>query len=286
MSMARNIILTLVILLTGCDQATDTTITQPVENQLDPILALVGGSDINRSNYVAMLEKLNVEELGVDKKQIKSKILKGIVRTRALALVAEKELSAAEKLQLNAQVDAYRDELLVKRYISHNIQPKPVTTDMVNDYYQNHIKDYVVEGKLRFEYMVTTSDQIDDNTMNQIITAYGAATGQKNWSQYAADLSNKGLPVQYQSVVAMQPTSINLTLRPHLEKMAVNQVSDLIYGDKIYIAKLTQRNKDNVIPIHKVSAEIRRKLAPKQLKQALVQHIDNALHDVGVEYIK
>lgn len=272
-------VIIVLITLTACDR------NSGIDASKDPVLVKVGDSSIRQSQLEAMLDRLSPEIREQKNAQLETTILQGIVRTRALASVAESRLSEDEKNHLDAKVQAYRDELLAKSYIQKNIVPQPVTAEMVNKYYLEHQEDYTTSGKVNFEYMVTTSVSLDDDATSKVLEAFSKAKNVDDWALYVNGLKQSDMPVDYKSA-KMISASINKTLRAHIDKLQVGEVSDLIYGDYIYLAKVLKREPGVVKPIHEVSSEIRKKLAPQKLKQVLSQHVDKALQGITVEYMK
>ncbi len=251
----------------------------------DPVLAKVGDSRIHQSQLNDMMEKIAPEVREQNSSQLETTILKGMVRTRALAAVAEKQLDDGEKAALDAKVQAYRDELLAKSFIEKNIKPRPVTIDAVKAYYEAHLQDYTTAGRVNFEYLVTTKNTLQDDVLASVLDAFTTAANLSDWKAYADQLNKQNLPVAYKST-SLTPDAINKSLRPQIDKLQPGEVSDVVYGDYIYITRLIERKPATTRPLHEVSVEIRKKLAPQKLKQELAQHIDRALQDISVEYYK
>lgn len=276
-------ILTLMaLLMTACDKKPS------VEKPTDPILAKVGKSTINQSQYDLMLSRLSPEarnKINNEKsKQLQDKILKGLVRTRALAIITEEQLSADEKQLLETKVQAYKDELLAQMYIKTNMDPEPVTSQMVTEYYDKHKQDFTLPGKVQFEYLVTTKQKLNDKELSKVIKAFTDAKKAKDLKAYAKTLKRKKLPLEYKSG-QMTAASIVKVIRSQVERLKEGEVSDVVYADYIYVVKVNKREPDVVKPVNQVSIEIRKKLAPQKLKQALSTHIDEAMKKVKVEYI-
>lgn len=267
----------MLVIVSACDDRAGTG-THP-----DPVLAKVGDSRIHQSQLNDMLEKIAPEVREQNSSQLESTILKGMVRTRALATMAEKQLDDAEKAALDAKVQAYRDELLVKSYIEENIKPRPVTIDAVKAYYEAHLQYYTSAGKVSFEYLVTTKNTLKDDVLGKVLDAFTTTANVSDWKTYAEKLNGRNLPVAYKSA-SLIPDAINKSLRPQIDKLQPGEVSDIVYGDYIYITRLIERKPATTRPLHEVSVEIRKKLAPQKLKQELAQHIDRALQDINVEY--
>ena len=265
----------ILLIVAGCDLTSGN----------DPVLAKVGKSTINQSHLDAMMGRLNSEVREQKNDKLNNTILQGLVRTRVLAIAAEKQLSPDEIKSLDAKVQAYRDEFLAQVYIKKNIKPEPVSPAMVEQYYQSNLDEYTKPGNVNFEYIATTSKKLDDKSLNKVLDVFSKAKNVKDWKLYVSKLKNQKIPVEYKSAF-IPPQSIIKELREHIEKLNEDQISDLIYGDNIYLVRVIKREPDIAKPVNQVSIEIRKKLAPQKLKQVLSQHIDQALEKINVEYIK
>lgn len=267
------------LFLLGCDQ-------QPaIDANADPVLVKVGDSVIRQSQFDAMLGRMSLAINSEETKLLEEKILQGLVRTRVLAITSSQQMSDEERLSLDAKVLAYKDELLAQIYIQKNITPEPVTTAMVNEYYQNNLDDYSTPGKIRFETISTNSTSLDDDILGSVINALSMAKNNDDWKNYTNALKQKNLPVEYRSAL-MLPSSINNVLRVQIDGLKPGEVSDIISGETIHILKLINREPDSVKPVYTVSNEIRKKLAPLKLKEQLTQHIDRAQQSLAIEFVK
>ena len=275
------VIFVVLLFLAGCDRKS--AVEQ--KSSSDPVLATVGDSAVRQSQFDAMVDRLTPQARDKLSGQLKDTILKGLVRSRALAVVTQQQLGEAERLKIDAKVQLYKDELLAQAYVQKNIEPQPVTSEQVQKYYQAHKGEYTIPGKVSFEYLATTSKRLGDAELDQALKAFSSAKSEKDWKAYAAKLQKKKIPVEYQAAT-MAPTSIVKGLRSQVDKLKEGEVSDVIYGDVIYVVKVIKRDPEVVKPINQVSVEIRKKLAPQQLKQVLSQHIDQALQKVDVKYTK
>jgi hypothetical protein len=265
--------------LAGCEQQAVT------DSNADPVLAKVGASLIHQSQFDVMMDKISPGNRAQDNKPLRDKILQGLVRTRVLAITAEQQMSKDDIMILDARVLAYRDELLAQNYIQKNIVPEPVTPAMVNQYYEEHLDDYSVPGRVGFEYLATTVDKLDDDILGLVVEAFSKTKNIRNWKEHADNLKRQNMPVEYKSAL-MLPTSIDLKLRDQISRLQIGAASDIIYGDKIYVVRLLHREADQVKPVYAVSVEIRKKLAPVKLKQQLTLHIDQAQKNLLVELVK
>lgn len=277
-------ILMLLLALAGCDRKAGVE-PQAEQTGADPVLAKVGKSAVHQSEFDAMMERLTPEARKRDSTKLNDTILQGLVRTRALAIVTEQQLSAEERRKIDAKVKLYKDELLAQSYMQKNVTPQPVTRDMVEKYYNDHKDEYTTPGKVQFEYLETTSKPLDDAGLDKVMKAFSTAKNVNNWKAYADKLKKQKLPVAYKSA-NMVPTSVIKVLQTQVNKLKAGETGDIVFGDYVYVVKVIKKDPDVVKPLNQVSVEIRKKLAPQKLKQVLTQHIDEALKSVEVTYVK
>ncbi len=283
--------ITIIILstaLVACKQESDGRENIEVDNSTinsDIVVAKIDDDVLYQTQLDVMMDKFVSGQSEENKIKLKQKILDGMVRTRVLANLADQELDENESKIIDAKVKNFRDELLVKSYIEKNIVVEPVTTEMIKKYYQEHLNEYTEQGKISFEFLVTTSTSLDDNLVSKVMTEFSKAKSVEDWRLYADSLKQKKLPVAYRSV-SMLPASIDKALRSPVENLTVGEISDLVLGDYIYIVKLINREPDSLIPLKDVSMAIRKKLAPQKFKQMLTQHIDKAMIGKRIEYIQ
>jgi hypothetical protein len=277
----------LLIAVVSCKKESDgsgSTVVDQASINEDPVVAKVDDDLLYQSQLEVMMDKLVSGQSEEDRAKLEQTILQGMIRTRVLANLSEQQLDNDEIRKINAKVKNFRDEILVKSYIEKNIEVEPVTTEMVKQYYQEHLKEYTEQGRISFEFLVTTSTSLDDTAISQVMAELSKAKNIDDWRLYADALKYKKLPVDYNSV-SMLPASIDKALRSSIESLAAGEVSDLVFADYIYIVKLISREPDTLKPLKDVSMAIRKKLAPQKFKTTLTQHIDKVMTGKHVEYI-
>jgi hypothetical protein len=257
-----------------------------VSASADPLLAKVGETEIRQSQLDVLIGRLDAPMAAVLNVELEEKMLQSLVRARALAIVAERNMNAEEKVQIEARVQAFRDELLAQHYLQNQVVPRPVTTDQVKQYYETHLEEYTIPGRVEFEYLSTgAGSRLEEEARKKVIGALATANEQRNWRTYAETLQSRKLPVEFKSA-QLQPHLVAEPLRSHVQTLVAGETSDLVYGEQIYIVRVVSRGEDLVRPLHEVSAEIRKKLAPMQLKQALSESAQQVLQEIKVEIIK
>jgi len=291
---SRVLLAVMAVMLVACDQGPETLAPNSLETKQknatagliadsDPVLVRVGESEVRQSQMTVLLQRLPNAETDLVTDDTRQKVLESLVQIRTLAMAAEQQLAEQEQRLLDAKVQAFRDELLAQKYLQMNMAPEPVTSAMVMNYYNEHLDEFTEKGKVRFQTLTTTKD-LDDSVRKKVLQAFAAAKNDDDWKAYASKVTAQGLAVKYKAA-QMVPKQLPDSIKLQVEQLAVGAVSDLIYGEQIEIVKLIAREPDRIQPIASVSAKIRKKLAPMQLKKALKLAAEQVMEKTEIEYI-
>jgi len=287
------ICLLLLIPLLGCEQAEEkvqSNETQVVAKksvqQVRGVLARVNGEPITEKQLeFAIKTTLGSEQASLLDKNSRSKVLKSVVMSKAMAMAIEKELTESEQNQIKQQVNWYREQLLAKKYLQRHSTPKPVTEKMVKQYYNEHPERF--GGKLLRRYeMIAGKERVSPQVRDALIKALKKAEKSTNWSALVNKLQKDGYAIQYR-----QDNVNEKILHPQLftviNYLKVGETSKLTFVQgKPFQIRVLSEEKKAPRPLQEVSAEIRKALGPVQLKKAIQQVSDNLMQQVKVEYEK
>jgi hypothetical protein len=213
-----------------------------------------------------------------------AKLLDSLIQSRAIAAAAEKELSPLEKLALQRELDSYREQLLVRRYVEKHAPPAPVTPEMVAEYYRTHPERFGGKTRRRCEVLGATRDLTPDER-NTVMKALREAERQQDWGDWSSALVKKGLPVSLTSTSdddQLLHAKLGELLRS-LKPQVPSQVT-LVSG-RPYVARITGEERATPRPLAEVRGEIERLLSPAQLSAALERVGKDARKNVEVEVL-
>jgi len=75
-----------------------------------------------------------------------------------------------DKKKINAMVQRYKQELLVKEFIENEIAKKiEVSPEEINNYYYTHLKEFIIPEKVRIYEIVIGSEEKAKNILNRLI---------------------------------------------------------------------------------------------------------------------
>lgn len=256
----------------------------PEPSAATEILAWVGDEPVTRAELDLALERVDAGGALVtraDRADLERRLLLSLVDARALALLAQGEMPADALRRVDLRARAYREELLVQRYLSDHATPRPVSWQMVEDYYARHPEAFGAARELSFE-LVRTRRPLTGPARDQAITALAGLDTVDDWAAWT--LEQEPLEFDHRASVA-KPELLEQPLRGLVERTAVGQVSAIGSGDLLMRVRVTAEREIPPRPLDAVSAEIRRRLAPVQLRNAIRTLAEQATETLGVRYL-
>lgn len=275
--------LALAVLLAGCkDDSKQALSDVPVEPSAT--LVTVDKTPITRAQLELTIERTLGESAPLfANEEVERKILESLVSSRAMALLAERELDASEREQLDLKAQAYREELLVRHYLEAHANPEPVTAEQVADYYNRHQDEF--GGGVEKSFEIIASDQeLEPAQRTELITLLSSSQVQgKDWQKLVADWRQAGKPLQYrQSRLKLE--MLEQPLRSLVEPTSAGNVAPLYVDGQLMLVRVTGEHQLPAKPLAEVSGTIREKLAPQALKQVVKNLSSEALKAVDVQY--
>ncbi|TBV01910.1 hypothetical protein [Phytopseudomonas dryadis] len=268
-------------LLVGCDN--DRPSAQ-VEVEPSATLATVDGGSVTRAQLELAIERTLGESAPLfASEEVERKILDSLVASRAMALLAERELSASEKVQLELKVQAYREEMLVRHYLERNATPEPVSNERVADYYARHAEEF--GGGVEKSFEIIASDRpLDDARRVELIGLLSAEVqASSDWQARVTRWRAEGKPLEYRSN-RLKPELLEQPLRGLVESTAAGSVAPLYVKERLLLVRVLEERRLPAQPLSQVSGQIREKLAPQALKQAVKSLSGKAIEAVEVQY--
>lgn len=279
----------LTITLSACSKSQESAQKTAAEKStqeafLGEVLATVNDYSITELDLDLAIERtIGTSSLVQMDNQARKKVLESLVMSKSLALKKQSELSAEELTQIERNVMAYRDELLAKKYLKENISPSPVTEAMVKDYYEKNPQRFGADIQKRYE-IIQGKDNLAAAERKAIISALNTAQTQQNWKVFAQSLQDKNLSVNY-SQGAMTQGTMAAEFERILKPLEKGQTSPVFFMRKLpAIVRVTEVITQKAKPLSDVSRDIRKQLAPVQLKKAIRSSADNVMKTMTIDY--
>lgn len=266
----------------GCSDEPKASADLPQANkqsEMTTVLAEVNGEYITEFDLQTAVNRTfsEADRLHVNS-AVQEKLLQSLVVSRAIMQTAKNSFNAQDKSQIEARVQAFREELYVKSYLQKHVTPKPVSTEMVKDYYERNPEEFGAITQKEIE-ILTMAEGSSESDINTFLENVPELKNDSNWSSL-----KKVNGLRYRKAMAgvglispeLETVVINMTSQDKPSVVMVNTVPHLVrvIGTKHLPAK----------PLSEVSASIRKKLAPIQLKVAVKDLSDRVLSNTKVEY--
>jgi EpsD family peptidyl-prolyl cis-trans isomerase len=275
--------------LVACTNSGDSTtetekaVKSPADKADSPVLVLVDGSPITEQQLSQAMDRFFSNQQDLDNRDhIERQVLRSLIDSRAIASLADKEIDQWDRQRLEAKVAAYREELLVKTYLQEHATPQPVTSEMVEKYYSQHPQEFGGGTTNRFE-MIQTTRELKEAERRDLIELLHGLSSRQDWQSWVE--KHKDLPVGWRSLTAKSEL-LKQPLKSLVNSTKAGATSDLHIGDQLTIVRVNAKDKLPAKPLLQVSSEIRRKLAPVKIKDAIKEIKKYAQQQVKVEIIE
>lgn len=214
--------------------------------------------------------------------ELQEKILNSVISSRAMARLAEKKMDEFDLQELEDKVQAYREELLVKRYIKQEIVTTPVSDQQVKEYYEKHLDEFGAGTIKKFE-VIESIGKANEEQRRAFLKKLGSVKKRKNWKQFVQSMKKKGLPLNYRMVNA-KVSLLKNPLASIVKKTPAGQVSPMHFSTQMLIVRVLEEKKVAPKPMREVSAEIRQKLVPVNLKKSVRTLSEKARSQVKIRF--
>lgn len=272
--------LALACALTACNKA------KPGTEPGDQPVAKVNGTVITRSD-VDLAAKRSLGELAIGSIQRAAypRLIEAAVRSRAIAMASEKELSAAEKQSLERELAAYREQLLVRQFLNRHYPPKPVTPEMALDYYKHYPERFGGGSERRYELVGATQALSSDERV-RLLAKLSDGVSKQDWKAWAEELQKQGLPVTFLASSSAD-SLLHPKLRTLLDGLKTGTASSVVFVDgRAYVGRVTSEDARPPKPFDTVREQIERSLMPAQVSAALEQAAGDVLKNAKVEILQ
>jgi hypothetical protein len=250
----------------------------------DEVLAEVGGTPITRYDLEASLRDTFSD--GTRKgmgPELENRAIESLVQTRAMALAQEKSLDAEALAKLEKRVAAYREELLVKQYLSQNTRPDPISHQMVREHYEQNAARYGARTVRHYE-LITTDGKLNAMQRASLGKALAGAGEKQDWQAWTQELRAEGHRVGVRHG-RDDDAVLDPKLRALIDGLDATEVSKLTFiRGRGYLVRVTRTEETPAKPLAEVSGEIRRQLAPLRLKAAVQEASKKVLKETEVAY--
>lgn len=260
-----------------------TSTAQVNKNEIEEaneVVAKVNNTVITKNQLDYTMTRLLPENLDNDvKEKLSGKVLSSLIDSRLMATIEEAKLDEQERQLMNLKTEAYREELLVKKYITENITPQPMTRESIHQYYSGHLKDFGEKIEKTYE-IIQSKTILKETERAELLTELSNISAVGDWSSWFE--SNKKLSLSYRKTTS--PVGLlKEPLRGLIDATGVGETSPLLNGKVLTVVRVEKIKKTPAKPFEQVSGNIRRLMAPQALKVSIGKHLIQLKKKASIE---
>lgn len=266
--------------LSACDERQHPK-TSSGQADIPQILATVNGEAITQDDVLFALERTftQLDLISADD-ALQQKVLDSLIASRAMKLLVLEELNAQEKARIAQQAKAYEEELYVKEYLQRRVTPEPVTHAMVQQYYDENPTEFGGENLHDFE-LLSAPAGLNEAQRDQLLKETAAIRASAHWSSSAAAWREKW-NLQYRQGRS-RPGLLDKALEQRISALDKGATSDVFYiNGEWHLVRVTDVIQTPPKSLAEVSSDIRRRLAPLMLREAVKTASNEARSKVEV----
>ena len=215
-----------------------------------------------------------------DGTELRKKMLESLVASRAMKKALARELDAETKNRFQLMAQAYEEELYVREYLKAHIQPVPVTEQQIEAYYHKHPELFGATTLREFEWL-QSADGLNEADRDSLLAAVPNLRQTASWTD--ANARDVGMSLRRgRSDESALPDEI----RSALVQLATGETSALVSGSGRYsLVRVTRVLTTPARPLAEVSGDIRQRLAPMAVKDAIRKSSEQARSQFKIEWI-
>ncbi|WP_435104207.1 peptidyl-prolyl cis-trans isomerase [Arhodomonas sp. AD133] len=249
-----------------------------------PVLAHVDGTDITAVDLELAVGRLldgrSTNELD---RSTREKVLRSLVRARVIANHQAARLGEADRAELERKVAAYREDLLMKRFLRDEVTAEPVTEEMMREYYDRHPERFGARTVRTYE-LLTTREEVLPASRDEVLDRLKTLGRTGDWAAAADSISVGGPALRYRQV-ALDDATVAPRLRKLLRSIEGDERSSITFiRGRPYIARVAAVENIPPQPLSEVRGQLRRALAPVRVKAALQEASAPLIEAADIEY--
>ncbi len=249
----------------------------------DVVLARVNGDPVTQYDLNLTVRSVLGDQAADMDRQALRKALGSLVASRAIAQAREAGMSDRDLAALEKKVRAYREELLVRQYLKEHTAARPVTREMIQEYYNSHPEQFGAR-RVRMYEMIAASRKTDPREQKALAALLGNVRLKEDWKEWAETLRDRGFPLTYRTGQT-DKKMMHPRLYTVLQSAGEGETSPVIFINSMcHVARITHIAETGPHPTEEVIAEIRKSLEPVQLGKAVREASARVLGQAEITY--
>lgn len=280
-------LLALVILaLPGCSGQEGDGESSPADSQAprSAVWARVNGEPVTEYQVRRALVRMQGRQKALHATPAeRRRALESVVRVRAMARRAEKELSNPARRRIRADVAAYRDRLLTRKYLADREDDTAVSEKELRRFYRTHPERFGAETYTRYR-MLVPGEGFTEEERGTLLQALAEARSVSDWEGWAATRREEGLPIRVQSGWRGDRTWAKPLART-LDGLSAGETSKVVSVEgRPHLVRVVREETSEPRPYGAVRKQVRRAVRARALRTKVNRGAEAALEAARVSY--
>lgn len=285
------ILIMTVILISGCNEKSreEGVFSQSAPEKIilegdDITLSTVNGTNISKYDLDFAIKKLvpknRIEVLTLEDRK---KIIESLASSRALSIAEENLMTKKDQKILEKEVAYFREELLVKKYITRKAKLEKVPDEEILAFYNKHPEKFGGKIIKNFE-LIKSTRELKVAERDAMVEKLKKPFPESNWTKWAQELKNRGCPIEY-GKGDISSILLNPRLRDIMESLNPGDASNVIFiKGVLYLVKIEKERVVHPRPFLEVKDQIRKMLSPVMLKKELKKISGQVKQNTEIKY--
>jgi len=268
------------LVLTSCDGDRPANITK----QENKVVAEVNGESVYMSEINELKKRMlrNVPASYINK-ELEDKLLDSLIRSKAMAQLMKKELDEETENSIENQVNAFREDLLVKAYVDKYGLLKTVTNEQVKQYYADNLNLFGGGNKKTVEYL-EAKPVADREKRVELLKTLNSMKTIKHWKKSVHKLTKKGFKIDYKKLTA-NVKHLKSPLKEIVKKLSKQTEPQLVSDTGIYLVRVLDTETIPALPFAEVSGDVRAMLQRHAYRESIENLSDKVMKQSQVKII-
>lgn len=266
-------------LLAACESPDDHASQHDVASE--GALAVVDGETITSLDL-----ELAMREAGLDPSTSedaeRAQALEGLIKTTAMAHLAERDAEQAELRALDTRLEDYREQLLMRAYVFSGKHRPHVTEQEARVQYARAPERFGARRVRSYEW-ITTTRTLNPSETPHLRDRLEEASSESDWAAWASKQSLEGAPLRY-GQHSGSGDSLQSTLRETLRSLESGTAEVVTVEGRLFLVRLVREELADAPPFEEVRQRVMRALEPIAYERAVEAAAADALARVEVEY--
>jgi len=237
----------------------------------ETVMATVNGSRIGELDFEINLDRTIGDAYGVlVGDEVHDTVLQSMVTSRAIAMKALAAMDDDDRIALEKRVAQFREELLVRDYLLAHSAPESISPESILRYYNENPEEFSGEVIKVVEVLTVSPDQYRSDSQ-RTMESLSLGKTHNDWRVLATDSQNDEslIPLSHR-LLTLEGDRARGRIEEVAQQLQLHEISRIVISDDApYLLRVADIKPAIPIPFEQAADDIRRKLLPKNVRNAI-----------------